>query len=90
VDEKALESIVDVLAGARDGDFSKKLPARRRDVIGDIQGRVNELVEQNARMAKELQRLARVVGREGRMAERAALPGVYGGGAGSGGRERVV
>src|SRR4051812_50104454 len=33
----------------------------------------------NARMAKELQRLARVVGRDGRMTERASLPGAYGG-----------
>ena len=48
-------------------------------MIGDVQARVNELVEQNARMAKELQRLARVVGRDGRMTERAALPGAYGG-----------
>jgi HAMP domain-containing protein/signal transduction histidine kinase/CheY-like chemotaxis protein len=78
-DEKALEAIAATLAAARDGDFSKRLPARRRDVVGDVQARVNDLVEMNARMAKELQRLARVVGRDGRMTERAALPGVYGG-----------
>jgi HAMP domain-containing protein/signal transduction histidine kinase/CheY-like chemotaxis protein len=78
-DERALESIVETLTHARDGDFSKRLPARRRDVIGDVQSRVNDLVEMNGRMAKELQRLARVVGREGRMTERAVLPGVYGG-----------
>src|SRR4051812_25908631 len=82
-DEKALEAILAALSAARDGDFSVRLPARRRDVIGDVQGRVNELVEMNARMAKELQRLARVVGRDGRMTERASLPGAYGGWAGS-------
>jgi hypothetical protein len=75
-DEKALEAVVAALGAARDGDFSVRLSARRRDVIGDVQLRVNELVEMNARMAKELQRLARVVGREGRMTERATLPGV--------------
>ena len=64
-DEKALEAIVATLTAARDGDFTVRLPARRRDVIGDVQARVNELVEMNARMAKELQRLARVVGRDG-------------------------
>ena len=78
-DEKALEAILAALTAARDGDFGVRLPARRRDVIGDVQGRVNELVEMNARMAKELQRLARVVGRDGRMTERAGLPGAYGG-----------
>jgi HAMP domain-containing protein/signal transduction histidine kinase/CheY-like chemotaxis protein len=78
-DEKALEAILSALTSARDGDFGVRLPARRRDVIGDVQARVNELVEINARMAKELQRLARVVGRDGRMTERAGLPGAYGG-----------
>ncbi len=78
-DERALEAIVGALTAARDGDFSVRLSARRGDVIGDVQTRVNELVEMNARMAKELQRLARVVGRDGRMTERATLPGVYGG-----------
>ncbi|MFL5845106.1 MAG: HAMP domain-containing protein, partial [Solirubrobacteraceae bacterium] len=78
-DEKALEAILAALGAARDGDFSVRLSARRRDVIGEVQAGVNDLVEMNARMAKELQRLARVVGREGRMTERATLPGLYGG-----------
>src|SRR5438128_1969890 len=77
-DDAALEEIVRALAAACDGDFSVRLPARRRDVIGDVQARVNELIEQNARMSKELARVARVIGRDGRMTERAALPGVYG------------
>ncbi|MEO6497121.1 MAG: hypothetical protein ABIO51_06520, partial [Solirubrobacteraceae bacterium] len=78
-DERALEAIRGALSAARDGDFSVRLSARRRDVVGEVQAGVNELVEMNARMAKELQRLARVVGREGRMTERATLPGLYGG-----------
>jgi HAMP domain-containing protein/signal transduction histidine kinase/CheY-like chemotaxis protein len=77
-DEDALEGVLAALTSARDGDFSVRLPARRRDVIGDIQARVNELVDQNARMAKELARVSRVIGREGRMTERASLPGLYG------------
>jgi len=78
-DERALEAILGALNAAREGDFSVRLSARRRDVVGEVQAGVNELVEMNARMAKELQRLARVVGREGRMTERATLPGLYGG-----------
>ncbi|HSD75905.1 MAG TPA: HAMP domain-containing protein, partial [Solirubrobacteraceae bacterium] len=77
-DEQALEGILRALTAARDGDFGVRLPARRRDVVGDIQARVNELVEQNARMAKELARVSRVIGRDGRMTERASLPGLYG------------
>ncbi len=77
-DEQALEEVLRALTAARDGDFTVRVSARRRDLIGDVQSRVNELVEHNARMAKELERVARVIGREGRMGERAALPGVYG------------
>src|SRR4051794_41677408 len=76
--EESLEEVVRALAAACEGDFSVRLPARRRDVVGELQGRVNELVGQNRRMAKELARVARVIGRDGRMTERAVLPGVYG------------
>src|SRR4051794_12343714 len=78
-DQRALEAILGALTAACEGDFGVRLSARRGDVVGDVQQRVNELIEMNARMAKEMQRLARVVGREGRMTERATLPGVYGG-----------
>ncbi len=77
-DEQALEQVLEALTAARDGDFTTRLPARRHDVVGDLQARVNELVDRNARMAQELARIGRVIGREGRMTERAALPGLYG------------
>src|SRR3954453_9589124 len=76
--DESLEEVVRALAAACEGDFSVRLPARRRDVVGELQGRVNELVGQNRRMAKELARVARVIGRDGRMTERAVLPGLYG------------
>src|SRR4051794_40004374 len=76
--EESLEEVVRALAAACEGDFSVRLPARRRDVVGELQGRVNELVGQNRRMAKELARVSRVIGRDGRMTERAVLPGLYG------------
>jgi HAMP domain-containing protein/signal transduction histidine kinase/CheY-like chemotaxis protein len=76
--EESLEEVVRALAAACEGDFSVRLPARRRDVVGELQGRVNDLVGQNRRMAKELARVARVIGRDGRMTERAVLPGLYG------------
>jgi HAMP domain-containing protein/CheY-like chemotaxis protein/C4-dicarboxylate-specific signal transduction histidine kinase len=76
--DPALEEILRVLTAARDGDFSVRLRARRRDVVGDIQQRINELVATNARMAKELGRVARIIGREGRMTERVSLGTVDG------------
>jgi HAMP domain-containing protein/signal transduction histidine kinase/PleD family two-component response regulator len=77
-DELALEEILRVLTAARDGDFSIRLRARRRDVIGDVQQRCNELIALNGRMAKELARVSRVIGREGRMTERVSLGTVDG------------
>jgi HAMP domain-containing protein/signal transduction histidine kinase/CheY-like chemotaxis protein len=75
VDAADLENLLEGLHAARHGDFSRRLSTRRRDMVGDLARAYNELVEQNARMTKELSRVGRVIGREGRMAERASLPG---------------
>ena len=77
-EDPALEEVLRVLTAARDGDFSVRLRARRRDVVGDIQQRCNELIAINARQAKELARVARIIGREGRMTERVSLGTVDG------------
>ncbi|MBA3299863.1 MAG: HAMP domain-containing protein, partial [Thermoleophilaceae bacterium] len=79
VDPRALERLVDALDAARRGDFSVRLSKRRKGVLGEVAASYNELVEQNQRMSKELVRIARIIGREGRMTERASLPGAAGG-----------
>ncbi|MBA3437032.1 MAG: methyl-accepting chemotaxis protein, partial [Thermoleophilaceae bacterium] len=79
VDPRALEALVEALDAARRGDFSVRLSKRRKGVLGDVAASYNELVETNERMTKELVRIARVIGREGRMTERASLPGAEGG-----------
>ncbi|MEZ5121182.1 MAG: HAMP domain-containing protein [Solirubrobacterales bacterium] len=78
-DGQAIEQIIAALTAAADGDFSVRVRARRRDQIGELQSRVNELIELNARQARELRRVSRVIGREGRMTERASLGPVAGG-----------
>jgi hypothetical protein len=77
-DDPALEELLRVLTAARDGDFSVRLRARRRDIIGEIQQRCNELIALNGRQAKELARVSRIIGREGRMTERVSLGTVDG------------
>jgi methyl-accepting chemotaxis protein len=49
------------------------------DLIGDIQRAFNQMAERNAALNRELDRVGRVVGREGRMTERASLGNVEGG-----------
>jgi signal transduction histidine kinase/HAMP domain-containing protein/DNA-binding response OmpR family regulator len=74
-----LEEILDALVAARDGDFSRRLSRRRRGLLGEIASAYNELVTMNGRMEKELGRMRRVIGREGRMDQRASLGSAGGG-----------
>ncbi|MEX2252708.1 MAG: HAMP domain-containing protein [Thermoleophilaceae bacterium] len=73
VDPRELEELVEALEAARRGDFSVRLSKRRKGVMGDVAGSYNELVASNQRMTKELVRISRIIGREGRMTERASL-----------------
>src|SRR5215218_6149516 len=74
-----LEEILDALVAARDGDFSRRLSRRRRGLLGEIAAAYNDLVAMNASMEKELARMRRVIGREGRMDQRASLGSAGGG-----------
>src|SRR5919107_3330722 len=78
-DPAVLEEILEALVAARDGDFSRRLSRRRRGLLGEIGTAYNELVTMNARMEKELARMRRVIGREGRMDQRASLGSAGGG-----------
>src|SRR3954469_24232480 len=79
LDPRALHALVEALDAARRGDFSVRLNKRRKGVMGDVAASYNDLVEQNQRMSRELVRIAKIIGREGRMTERASLPGAAGG-----------
>ena len=79
VPTSTLEEIRDALIAARDGDFSRRLSRRRRGVLGEIGAAYNELVAMNAGMEKELARVRRVIGREGRMDQRASFGRTAGG-----------
>src|SRR2546421_10646220 len=76
----ALQELLRALTAARDGDFSVRLPARRGSALGEIAAVYNQMADTNARMAKELVRVSRVIGREGRMTERMTMvaPGAWG------------
>jgi signal transduction histidine kinase/CheY-like chemotaxis protein/HAMP domain-containing protein len=74
----ALHELLAGLTAAVAGDFSVRLPARKTSMMGQVAARYNELMEANARMSKELARVARVVGREGRMNQRMSLPSAEG------------
>src|ERR1051326_6563551 len=70
------------LRAVRRGDFSVRLPLDQEGIAGGIAEAFNDVVELNQRTAKELQRMSRVVGRDGRIGQRATLGEVSGAWAG--------
>ena len=66
------------LHALKKGNFSVRLPLDWTGVAGKVADTFNDVVELNERMAKELERLRQVVGREGKIAERASLGEVSG------------
>src|SRR5512133_4361701 len=77
-EDEVLRRLEAAMRAAAAGDFSHRLPARRKGVVGELEAAYNQLVERNAQLTAELVRLGRVVGREGRMTERASLDGAHG------------
>jgi HAMP domain-containing protein/signal transduction histidine kinase/CheY-like chemotaxis protein len=73
VPDDALRRLEGALRAAAAGDFGQRLPARRKGVMGEIEAAYNALADRNAQLTAELVRLGRVVGREGRMTERAKV-----------------
>ncbi len=55
------------------GDFSARLPEDWVGVPGKIADTFNSVIETNQRMARELERIGRVVGKEGRITQRASI-----------------
>ncbi|MGH8899015.1 MAG: HAMP domain-containing protein [Egibacteraceae bacterium] len=73
VDEADLRELLRALRAAKDGDFSARLPQGRDSLLAQIGGAFNEVVELNGKVNRELSRVGRLVGREGRMEERFSL-----------------
>src|SRR5438094_77108 len=68
-----------VLTDFRKGDFSARLPVDNTGVAGKVYDTINEIIDLNSRLTKELERISVVVGTEGKIRHRASLPGATGG-----------
>jgi HAMP domain-containing protein/signal transduction histidine kinase/DNA-binding response OmpR family regulator len=71
VDE--LHTVLTALIGLRDGDATVRLPYHWAGVAGRVADAFNDVVQLNAAMAEELSRLRQVVGRQGKLKQRASL-----------------
>ena len=79
VDDPGLARLEHAMQAAAAGDFTVRLPARRKDDIGRLEAAYNQMAARNAALEAELVRVAEIIGREGRMTERARLQGASGG-----------
>ena len=63
----------------RNGDFAARMPADFTGIEGKIADTFNEIATLGERRALETARVSRTVGREGKLKQRMAVPGVVGG-----------
>src|SRR5579872_4707747 len=73
-----MTSLLTALTALKKGKSGVRLPLEWIGVAGKVADAFNEVVELNERMASELSRLSRVVGKEGKLGQRAALRDVTG------------
>jgi len=71
--------LLEALTALRKGDFTARLPVEWTGIDGRISDAFNDAIELNRRMATELERLSRVVGKEGKISQRATIGDVTGG-----------
>ena len=68
--------LLSALMAFKRGDFSARLPDDWTGVAGKIADTFNDVIRTNQRMTQELERIVRVVGKEGRITQRASLSDV--------------
>src|SRR5688572_26479219 len=72
------KTLLAALLAFRKGDFSARLPIELDGMDGKIADAFNDVIELKERLSKELERLGRVVGKEGKINQRASIGEVTG------------
>ncbi|MDX6804560.1 HAMP domain-containing protein [Terrihabitans rhizophilus] len=70
--------LLKTLRAFRRGDFSVRLPLELTGIEGEIAEAFNDIAELNQGLSRELERVARTVGKDGRIHERGKLPNASG------------
>src|SRR6266480_4782430 len=72
-DELDARALLLALRAFKRGDFSARLPEDWTGLAGKVADRFNDVIALNQRMSRELERIGRVVGKQGRITQRASL-----------------
>ncbi|HEU4799405.1 MAG TPA: response regulator, partial [Gemmatimonadales bacterium] len=67
-----------LLTAVRRGDFTVRMPQNRLGVRGKVADALNDIIQMNQDLVSEIDRVSQVVGKEGRITQRAALRGAGG------------
>src|SRR5689334_882716 len=78
VNGNEMTALLTALTALKKGKPGVRLPLEWTGVAGKVADAFNDVVEQNERMAEELARLSRVVGKEGKLSQRLSLGDVTG------------
>jgi hypothetical protein len=70
--------LLKALMAFKKGDFSARLPTEWTGEAGKIADTFNDIIELNEQTTRELERVSRLVGREGKITQRATLPAANG------------
>ncbi|HEY9851270.1 MAG TPA: HAMP domain-containing protein [Leptolyngbyaceae cyanobacterium] len=67
------KELLKVLVAVKKGNFKVRMPIDKTGIAGKIADTINDIIELNERTNKELERISTVVGKEGKISERASL-----------------
>jgi HAMP domain-containing protein/CheY-like chemotaxis protein/GAF domain-containing protein len=67
------KQLLRTLVAVKKGDFSVRMPIDQTGLAGKIADELNDIIELNQKMAAELERIGTVVGKEGKIAQRATI-----------------
>jgi HAMP domain-containing protein/CheY-like chemotaxis protein/signal transduction histidine kinase len=77
-DSLDLKQLLRVLTEVKKGNFSTRMPIDQTGTVGKIADTLNDIIEMNEQMAAELERISSMVGKEGKIHERASMGSVRG------------
>ena len=72
--EYLLRNLLEAIEAVRRGDLTKRLGKQRYDIFGEIADSYNGMMESLNTFTSEVTRVAREVGREGKLGGQAAVP----------------
>ena len=75
VDTLDTEVLLQVLSEVRAGDFTARMPAHWTGTAGKVADSLNEIIGANQALGSEVERVSRVVGKEGKLSQRMSFKG---------------